>query len=410
MALTPGASRELVDSAPRFGHEIVAFAHDAFDIVRLLDVHSPDAVLASADPAIVNAGVVAQCDARGIRVLALVETDAHRRTARDCGLHETIAAGEGWPHVESLGQDVLDVVQPSRAHVEGTVIAVWGPVGSPGRTTIATSMAVELAAAGFSVAIADADPHGASVAPVLGLLDEAPGFAAACRLAATESIGHEQLERVAQRYSVGVVGMWVLTGIAQPHRWPELSSARVEGTLAACRSWVDFTIVDVGFSLESDEEISSDIFAPRRNAATLAAIGCADHIVAVGAGDPVGVSRFLRAHAELVELTHPKPISVVINKIRASAIGVDPGGQVRRSLARFAGITEATLVPFDQSASDAAILAARALSHASPKSPATSAIRSFVRTRFVPARERMRGKRSPLSRAVQRFSRAAVAR
>ena len=53
-------------------------------------------------------------------------------------------------------------------------------------------------------------------------------------------------------------------------------------TLEACRDWVEYVVVDTGFSLESDEEISSDLFAPRRNAATLAALRVADRIVAVG--------------------------------------------------------------------------------------------------------------------------------
>ena len=53
----------------------------------------------------------------------------------------------------------------------------------PGRTLVAANIAGELAAEGQSVLLVDADSYGASVAALLGLLDEAAGLAQACRLA-----------------------------------------------------------------------------------------------------------------------------------------------------------------------------------------------------------------------------------
>ena len=80
------------------------------------------------------------------------------------------------------------LARPPRAHrrprgARGTVVTVWGPGGAPGRSSLAIAIAAELGAAGVYTALGDADTHGASIAPALGLLDEAPGFAAACRLA-----------------------------------------------------------------------------------------------------------------------------------------------------------------------------------------------------------------------------------
>jgi len=65
----------------------------------------------------------------------------------------------------------------------GRLVAVWGPTGAPGRTTVAVGIAGELARAGVQTLLADADTYGGSVAQVLGFLDEAPGLAAAARLA-----------------------------------------------------------------------------------------------------------------------------------------------------------------------------------------------------------------------------------
>ena len=53
-------------------------------------------------------------------------------------------------------------------------------------------------------------------------------------------------------------------------------------------------VVDCGFSLEADEEISFDTVAPRRNGATLAVLSDADLVLAVGSADPPGMERLVR--------------------------------------------------------------------------------------------------------------------
>ena len=66
----------------------------------------------------------------------------------------------------------------------GRVLAVWGPAGAPGRTTVAVAVAAELAARGRRTTLVDADPYGGAVAQQLGILDEVSGLLAAARLAA----------------------------------------------------------------------------------------------------------------------------------------------------------------------------------------------------------------------------------
>ncbi|MDO9591099.1 MAG: hypothetical protein Q7J04_08160, partial [Microcella sp.] len=160
----------------------------------------------------------------------------------------------------------------------------------------------------------------------------------------------------------------VLTGIGRPHRWPELSAARVTAVLEQCRAWRSIVVVDAGFSLESDEEVSSDLAAPRRNAATIAALRAADHVVAVGAADPLGLARFLRIHADLLETVETSDVQVVINRVRASVLGIDPHGQVRQTLDRFVGVRDAVLIDDDPDAADAALLTARPVTHSAPRS------------------------------------------
>jgi len=284
-----------------------------------------------------------------------------------------------------------DAADPAAEHAvagltgDGTVIAVWGPAGAPGRTTLAINIAAEIAAAGHTVVLADVDTYSGSIAPSLGLLDEAPGFAAACRLSGNGALSQTELERIAHRYNSPRGAFWVLTGIGRPSRWPELSAERVNGTIGALRRWTDYVVLDTGFSLESDEEISSDLFAPRRNAATLAALGAADRVVACGLADPVGLARFLRAWGDLTEVISTHRVDVVMNRVRSSAVGLGPRGQVESALRRFGGIEAAALVPHDQAGVDAAVLTGRTLRDAAPRSPARLSILGFVRDELLPA-------------------------
>lgn len=258
---------------------------------------------------------------------------------------------------------------PSSQGPRGEVVVVWGPAGSPGRTTTAVSLAAELAGAGERVLLVDADTYGASIAQVLGLLDEAPGLASAARAADHGTLDLRQLSRLAPQVSPG---LRVLTGIVRSQRWPELRPASLVAVLGLARSLAGYTVVDTGFCLEQDEELSYDTAAPRRNGATLAAIESADTLIVVGAADPVGLQRLVRGLQDLAEVTARRPV-VVVTRVRGSAVGSGPRRRVRDALGRYAGVTDPVLVPDDVPALDAALLAGRTLAEAAPTSPARQA-------------------------------------
>ena len=253
----------------------------------------------------------------------------------------------------------------------GRLVTVWGPTGAPGRTTIAVNLAAELAALGRSALLADADTYGGAVAQVVGLLDEAPGIAAAARAAAQGGLDTETLARLAPLASQG---LRVLSGVSRPDRWPELPAAALDAVWTTARSLAEWTVVDAGFCLERDEILSYDTRAPQRNAATLSALRAADAVVAVGAGDPVGVARLVRALADLAELGLTAPPFVVVNRVRASVTGPDPQRAVAGALARYAGVGDVLVVPDDRMACDAALRDGRTLRECAPASPARAAV------------------------------------
>ncbi|WP_438855296.1 AAA family ATPase [Agromyces sp. M3QZ16-3] len=394
LALDPSVEDRVLAELVEAGHVIVARVVGRRDVLDCLDALGPDVVVVGAGAATLDAELLAACDRRGIRLIALASTERDRAEAHRIGLHEVLdsdvepaeleALLAGGPALPSrLGDASGAPESPVRAEFPG-VIAVWGPSGAPGRTTTAVGVAAELAGAGHLVALVDADPYGGAIAPALGLLDEAPGFASACRLAGSGALDRVELERIAQRYSSPRASFDVFTGLVGPSRWPELSQERVDEALRVMRARFEFVVVDVGFSLERDEELTSDPFAPRRNAATFSALAAADRVVAIGLADPVGLSRLLRGHAELVEHVDPERIDVVVNRVRTSALGIDAHAQVRQTLRRFAGLGDAVLLPHDGRATDAAILTARTLRDAAPRSPLRGALRSYVDERLLP--------------------------
>ncbi|MEV8359038.1 hypothetical protein [Microbacterium sp. NPDC076895] len=316
--------------------------------------------------------LVTACDREGVRIVPVGDGEAPARLAQAFGLGVPMSPRASGRELVGALRNPLPAAPAPRAGRR--VIAVWGPAGSPGRSTIAIELAVELAR-DRDVSLIDADSHAPSIALALGLPDEGPGFAAACRQVSLGALDVAELDRIALRLGRGPR---VLTGINRPSRWPELREDRVRAALAVCREWADDTVVDVAAPLDRDEEIVSDLAGDRRNAATIAALQEADLIVAVAAADPVGISRFVRGYAQLRETVGATPIAVVANRLRPGSLGIDARGQVRRSLDRFAGIREVWFVPQDPRSADAALLAARPIADVARRSPIVSGVRRLV--------------------------------
>jgi MinD-like ATPase involved in chromosome partitioning or flagellar assembly len=285
--------------------------------------------------------------------------------------------------------DAPAVAEPVVEPGTGRLVAVWGPTGAPGRTTVAVGVATELASAGTPTLLADADVYGGVVAQVLGFLDEAPGLAAAARLA---NNGQLDVPALAGAAVVAAPDLRVLTGISRADRWPELRPAALEQVWELARSLAAVTVVDVGFCLEQDEELSFDTAAPRRNGATVATLLAADVVLAVGSADPVGMQRLVRGITGLREAAPGVLPRVVVNRVRRSAVGADPEAQLAEALERYAGVRDVAFVPDDREAMDASLLQARALCEVSPDSPARRALAGIAASLLGrPAPKRKRG-------------------
>lgn len=264
---------------------------------------------------------------------------------------------------------LLDPVPERR----GRLVAVWGPAGAPGRTTVAVGVAAELAAGGAEVLLVDADTYAASIAQVLGLLDESPGLVAAVRAGLDGRLDPATLARFAP---VVAPRLRVLTGLTRAARWSELRPAGLQAVWASARRLVDHVVVDLAPPLEEDDELSYDTAAPRRNGAALDVLRAADDVLVVGSADPVGLQRLVRGLQDLAVAVPGVAPQVVVNRVRADAVGRNPRLRVREALERFAGVRDLRLVPDDRPATDRALLSGRTLQEAAPDSAASAALRA----------------------------------
>ncbi|WP_435768948.1 AAA family ATPase [Nocardioides sp. SYSU DS0651] len=234
----------------------------------------------------------------------------------------------------------------------GRVIAVWGPGGAPGRTTLAAALAGELARRGLSTLLVDADPYGGAVAQQLGILDEVSGLLAAARLAAAGTLD-ERFGTVQRRLSDG---LRVVTGLPRPDRWVEVRPGTLGEVVERGRRDGQ-VVVDTGFSLEGDA--AADLGRPERNGMTREALEVADEIVLVGSADPVGLARLARAITEVHELLGDPSLRVVVNRMRPTLGWRET--DVVAMLGGFGATLGVHFLPDDQAAVDRALVAGRLL-------------------------------------------------
>ena len=312
-----------------------------------------------------DAGAPAFLDAARA-AMASVDSEHADRSAANRSVADPRFAFDSAPADADLSIPQLARADPPAA---GRVVAVWGPAGAPGRSMLAGNLAAEAAEAGITTLLVDADVYGGIQASAFGLLDESPGFAGACRLAANGRLDLTELTRLV--WAVGPA-LRLLTGITRADRWPELRPSSVPSVLRVCRSMARLTVVDCAFCLEADEEITFDTVAPRRNGATLAVLAEADEVVVVGSADPAGMERLVRGLAELGEMVPQASPTVVLNRSRRSAASPEESAA---ALLRFSGLAVRTSLPEDRAAMDRAWQLGVPLAQAAPGSGLRKAVR-----------------------------------
>ena len=381
------------------GVAVVRRCVDVPDLLAVAAAGTAQAALLSADLRRLDAEAVARLEAAGVAVVGLVEPGdvaAADRLLR-IGVVRVLPADaepaviaqalrEAVEGVPVAGHDIADPrfalpalgrpdppVGPDAG--DGRVVAVWGPTGAPGRTTVAVGLADEASRLGVRTLLVDADVYGGVIAQVLGLLDESPGLAGAARLAASGNLDAAALARLSWTVRPQLA---VLTGLARADRWPELRPRAVTAVLEEARRAADVVVVDCSFCLEEDEELSFDTAAPRRNGATLAVLEGADTVVCVSGADPVALQRTIRAVGELRDVLPDVDPLLVVNQVRRGPVAGRPEPEIAAALDRFFGREVAAFLPADRRATDAALAEGRTLAEVAAGSPLRTGLRDLA--------------------------------
>lgn len=300
----PGCAVVLGSGLPRLvpdllddlrGHVLVGLATSQEEGERLTALGVPRCVHLSPDAGEVDAAAAWATVLAVIRAAAATPVPAPAPRA----MPSPVCAGD--PHED--GPFSVEAPVATR----GSLVAVWGPPGAPGRSTVAVGLAAALADTGRCVGLIDADTYAPSLDIDLALPAHTAGLQRACRRA-------EHLDGRAVRALCAPVDgrgdVRVLAGLDDPAHWSELREATLERVWQACRTAFDVTVVDVGAVLEAAQA------GPRRNGVALSAVGAADLVLAVGAVDARGAARLVQAWPTLVHAVRPgtRP-TIVVNRV-----------------------------------------------------------------------------------------------
>jgi MinD-like ATPase involved in chromosome partitioning or flagellar assembly len=360
---------------------------DVPDLVAAAAAGQGTVAAVASDLAGLDADAVDRLVDAGVAVLAVAATASSAHRLHELGVDTVLDAGEvaADPSVLlALAAEIgagarrqpVDIGPPAPRPTtgdtspdRGRLVAVWGATGAPGRSTVALGLAAAAAAAGTETVLVDADVYGGATAQMLAVLDEVSGVLAAARAASTGSLDRAGLEQAVRQVAPR---LRVLTGLPRADRWTALRPAALRGVLARARQVADLVVVDCGFCLEQDEELSYDTAAPRRNGATVTALEEADLLVVVGSADPHGLARLARARHDLREAVPTARVRLVVNRVRGG-LGWSRD-DVSRTLLQTIGEVPLAYLPLDQAAVDTCWVRGQTLLEGAPQSGLTRAL------------------------------------
>jgi len=366
-ALTDAAAESAIVHAVNDSPGAATVVRRCRDIVELRAV----AATSQIDVAVVDGGlrgldrdVVTALAATGVRCIVVADQgdDALRAMGASAVIDRGLTGLDAALRGEGIGVTTPVVAPSDLCAPSGRIVAVWGPAGAPGRTTVAIELAAALTRRRQDVLLIDADTVGPSVAQQLGLIDDTSGFAAAVRNAARGRLDPVGLSGLA----VSVPGgPRVLVGLPAADRWTELRPASVDALLQCARGTVTWTVVDVGFGVEGSDLDWADPGAPVRYGASRATLATADVLVCVGRPDPIGLTRFLRGLPEVRDLAPTAHQLVALNQLRSSA----QARRVREVMAEESVLSVAVELPEDVGGVAGAVARGVSVCEHSPSSP-----------------------------------------
>ena len=279
-------------------------------------------------------GTVSIDDVRSWESLAGVPVeDGSAALAEQLGIYEVL-----WG--EDQARAWLESLQAPLEHAPAPLLAVWGTAGAPGATTLAIGLSLELAKSRPTLLI-DADFLAPSVGELLGVSHDSPGLLGAMRVARNDNPPWDSIRACAApaRHNAS---LHVMSGI-RPGSLGRLEAAGVSTLIDSALSSGVTVVVDLKCALGDSEP------TPERTA-TEAILRKAQHLLWVGTGTDLGVSRLVREWTLLNELTEDVDQRVLIRM----SVGSSESSFVESSTAvwGFTGCSDISALPIRKDLSD----------------------------------------------------------
>ena len=190
---------------------------------------------------------------------------------------------------------------------EPQVYAIWGPHGSPGKSTIALNLAFELSQTKRTLLV-DLDLEAPSQALLLGLTEPAPGITAVARLIRQGRLTSEELHRLSIQIKHKNSQLRLLPGLSSPNRWNEVTEETVFQLLRIAKLDFECILLDLSSSLE--ENLTSTNSPTTRNGATRAALSQATQVVTVIKNSKVSLQNYANQFIELQNLNKTRRLII----------------------------------------------------------------------------------------------------
>jgi hypothetical protein len=162
----------------RLPAEVLHRCYDLGDLLAVAAAGQAEAALIGAATRWLDRDALARMASTGLAVVGVAPAGDGERRLRQLGLRHVGSDADPPAALVGLARAAL-VAEPAAAEqpveplepqappdAEGrrTLIAVWGPTGAPGRTTVAVNLAFEAAPLAGEVLLVDADTYGGTVA------------------------------------------------------------------------------------------------------------------------------------------------------------------------------------------------------------------------------------------------------
>lgn len=329
------------DLAPRLATEPALDLYlrcvDRVEFLAAMRSGAIDAIIAVGAPSWFDDEAAAEAARAGLRVVGVADNSLETEALENRGASVLDARS-------SVGQ-IVDACRSASpitpvawgvtpASRSGRLIAVWGPKGAPGRTTIAIEVAYALAGTADPTVLIDADPYGGDALQLMGVVEELPTILWAASTATSDE-GRRDLFANLRR--IGGHGLFLVPGLPRAELWPEVSEYGYAELIKLLAAEARFLVADVGFCLEDQSSLGAPV---GRNAMALATLDRADHVLAICRADVVGVKNFIWSFDSLHELVDEERISIVLNRVHGGE-----GREVDELLTRHTGLRSSAKFP-----------------------------------------------------------------